>query len=159
MKKINQRGVAHHGLIAIIIVLAVINGAGYVVWKSQSSNVASADNWTDLSGVGGESLKDDSRIMACKYEISSGSNKGWGVRAQAYNENYIGDFNGIFEVKRDGSTVGSITIDAKPYSIGSQKKTNFIIEPGDTWTGYKSFRAGAIQSFGGPWTFDKIADC
>lgn len=159
MLKLKQSGVAHHGLVALILVLAVIAGAGYFVWQKQDGRTASADNWTDLSGVGGVSLKDDSRILACKRIVETESGKSWVVQLQAHNENYIGDFNGSFEVKRDGVKAGVVLLTAKPYSVGKVQTTSFRIEQTDTWTGYISFRAGAVQSFGGPWSFDKIADC
>jgi len=159
MKKLTQKGVAHHGLVVLVLVLAVLGGAGYFVWQKQPAKKASAANWTDLSGVGGVSLKDDSRILACKKAVSTGSGKSWVVELQAHNENYIGDFNGVFEVKRDGAKVGEVALTAKPYSVGAVKSTSFSIQPTDTWSGYISFRVGAVQSFGGPWPFDKIADC
>lgn len=157
MKKLNQRGVAHHGLIAFIIVIFVVAGAGFFVWKSQSKNTASAQNWTNLSGVNGANLEDDSRIMACKLRVGGGNN--WAVRLRAHNENYIGDFLGNFEIKRDGVKIGEVIASAKPYSVGQIKTTNFVIQPTDTWTGYITFRAGAVLSFGGPWSLDKIANC
>lgn len=159
MKKINQRGVVHHGLIALIVVVAVIAGAGYFVWQRQDTKTASAANWTNLSGVGGVSLKDDSRILACKYSVNTEKGKSWVVRMQALNENYIGDFTGSFEVKRDGAKVGEVLVSARPYSVGKVQSTSFNIEQNDTWTGYISFRAGAVQSFGGPWGFEKITNC
>lgn len=159
MKKLNRRGVAHHGLIALILAIGVIAGAGYFVWQRQDTKMASASNWTNLSGVGGASLEDDSRVLACKYSTNTEEGKSWVVRMQAYNENYIGDFTGVFEVKRDGSKVGEVSLVAKPYSVGKVQTTSFVIQPTDTWTGYISFRAGAVQSFGGPWAFDKIANC
>lgn len=159
MIKINQRGVAHHGLVALVVVTAVIAGAGYIVWQRQDTKKASATNWTDLSGVGGVSLKDDSRILACKYLVDTNSGKSYAVKLQAHNENYIGDFNGSFEVKRDGAKVGEVPVSARPYSVGKVQTTSFTIEQNDTWTGYISFRAGAVQSFAGPWSFDKISNC
>lgn len=159
MLKLKQSGVAHHGLVALILVLAVIAGAGYFVWQRQDSKTASAANWTDLSGVGGVSLKDDSKILACKRLVDTDAGKSWVVKLQALNENYIGEFNGRFEVKREGARVGEVLLNAKPYSTGKVQTTSFRIEPSDSWTGYLSFRAGANQSFGGPWSFDKIADC
>lgn len=159
MKKLNKNGVAHHGLIALVFVIALIAGIGYLVWKSQPNKTANAANWTDLTGVGGVSLKDDSRIMACKYSATTKNGKSWVVRLQAHNENYIGDFNGSFEVKRNGASVGSVSLNAKPYNISKVQSTTFTIEQNDVWTGYISFRSGSVQSFGGPWSFDKIADC
>lgn len=159
MKKLNKNGVAHHGLIALVFVVALVAGIGYFVWKSQPSKSANAANWTDLSGVGGISLKDDSRIMACKYLMNAKDGKSWVVRLQAYNENYIGDFTGSFEVKREGAKVGNVMLSAKPYSIGKVATTSFSINSNDQWTGYISFRQGAVQSFAGPWSFDKIVDC
>jgi hypothetical protein len=137
----------------------VIAGAGYFVWQKQGSKSASAANWTDLSGVNGVSLKDDSRITACKSSVNTDSGKSWVVKLQAHNENYIGDFNGSFEVKRDGVKIGEVLLSAKPYAVGKVQTTSFRIEQTDTWTGYISFRAGVAQSFAGPWSFDKIADC
>lgn len=157
MIKLNQRGVAHHGLIAFVLIAIVIVGTGFFVWKSQNNNEASAKNWTNLSGVNGADLEDDSRIMACKYQ--AGGAGAWAVRLRAHNENYIGDFSGSFEVIRDSVKVGEVVANAKPYSVGQIKSTNFAIQPGDTWTGYITFRAGAVLSFGGPWSFDKITNC
>lgn len=159
MKKINERGVAHHGLIALILVLAVIAGAGYFVWSKQGSNTAKAANWTDLTGVNGTSLKDDSRIMACKTMVATKNGNSYLIKLQAHNENYIGDFSGSFEVKREGVKVGEVMLSAGPYSVGKVQTTSFTIEPNDTWTGYMSFRAGAVTSFAGPWSFDKISNC
>ena len=159
MKKINERGVAHHGLVALTLVLVIIAGAGYFVWSKQGTKSAKADNWTDLTGVFGTSLKDDSRIMACKSTVATKNSSTIVVKLQAFNENYIGDFNGSFEVKRDGIKAGEVLLTAKPYSVGKVLTTNFTIEPNDTWTGYITFRAGAVISFAGPWSFDKIADC
>ena len=96
MKKINERGVAHHGLVALTLVLVIIAGAGYFVWSKQGTKSAKADNWTDLTGVFGTSLKDDSRIMACKSTVATKNSSTIVVKLQAFNENYIGDFNGSF---------------------------------------------------------------
>lgn len=159
MKKLNKNGVAHHGLIALVFVVALIVGIGYLVWNNQPDKTANAANWTNLSGVGGASLKDDSRIMACKYNVNTKNGRSWVVRLRAHNENYIGDFSGSFEVKRNGARVGEVSLSAKPYSIGKVQATTFYIEQNDVWTGYISFREGSAQSYGGPWSFEKIADC
>ena len=158
MKKLNQRGVAHHGFIAFVLVAIVLASSGFLVFKSQNNNTASAQNWTNLSSINGANLEDDSRIMACKFQLKRGL-PSWVVRLRAHNENYIGDFSGSFEVVRDGQKVGQVTASAEPYSVGRVKTTNFVIRPNDQWTGYITFRAGAVLSFGGPWSFEKIANC
>lgn len=158
MKKLNQRGAAHHGFMAFVFVAIVIAGSGFIVWKSQQKNTASAQNWTNLSSLNGANLEDDSRVMACKFPTGSNGST-WAIRLKAHNENYIGDFSGNFEVKRDGQKIGEVMVSAKPYSVGQMKVTSFTVEPNDTWTGYITFRAGAILSFGGPWSIDSISDC
>lgn len=159
MKKLNKNGVAHHGLIALVFVLALVGAAGYLVWDRQSGITAYASNWTNLSGVGGISLDDDSRIMACKDYVSTNNGRSVIVKLQAYNESYVGNFSGSFEVKREGSKVGEVLLNARPYSVGRVQTTGFTIYPTDVWTGYISFRSGAVLSFAGPWSFDKIANC
>ena len=72
MRKLNnQKGFVHHLVIVGLVVLLVVGGAGYLVWKRRVSNSASAATGGYLAVLTTNDYNVTSQLYMCKQSIDS----------------------------------------------------------------------------------------
>ena len=135
MKRINSKGLAHHLMILVIVVLAVIGAAGYFVWQRQNNKDIKAKaagydyQYTVELGMGGAFSDPAAGILACSQKIGT---------TNSYNVN-TKLFSGY------GAVTGYLKVGGKVIQTTAVSNTGYVY-------GTKLLSGATTVEFDGTWS-------
>jgi len=132
MKKLSQKGIAHHLMIVgiAVLVVAAVGFAGFRVYKGKNSDSAKAASYTTIA-----SWRNGSTLKACKKPISSGYGALWEVKLIATNPVKSTEKVGYeFYVERGKNLVQTVKFPLMNAGVASAKTTYASKQLSDTYS-------------------------